>query len=144
MNDYNPYIRHISKIEYFAKHIEIDAFVNGAYYTVEEEPITTFDSFIEKTELKHIKNSLLEAYSFFNSVKFDGIFFNEMIFFIKRNGYYKNCENYKMLRKKILQKCKNVYEYFIKKSSKVYALIKIESDEREKEKSNMNISKIIK
>ena len=74
MNDYNPYIRHISKIEYFAKHIEIDAFVNGAYYTVEEEPITTFDSFIEKTELKHIKNSLLEAYSFFNSVKFDGIF----------------------------------------------------------------------
>ena len=143
MNDYNDYIKHVSRIEYFSRHTEIDAFINGAYFAAEELEVSTYESFIEQTELKYIKKSLLEAYAFFKSVKFEGLFFNEMVYFIKTNNYYNNCDDYKKLRQKICNKCKDVYEYFIRKSSRAYALIQIEIDERNKKKGDASISKII-
>ena len=143
MNDYNSYIKYISRIEYFSKHFEIDAFVNGAYFASEDLNITSYDSFIEQTDLKNIKKSLIEAFNFFKDIKFEGMFFNEMLVFIKKNGYYKNCEDYNKLRKKICEKCKKAYNYFLRKSTRAYALIKSERDNNIKNETDIFIKKVL-
>ena len=143
MNEYNAYIKHISRIEYYSNHIEIDAFVNGAYYAVQDMNITDYDTFIESTDLQRVRDSLKDAYNFFISANFSGLFFNEMLEFIKRNGYYNNCVNLNELRNKICDKCQKAYSYFVRKSSRAYALIQNENCEKNKVNSQMNYEKLM-
>lgn len=139
-NSYNAYIKYISRIEYF-NHVEIDAYVNGAFYAAEDLDITTYDSFIEQTNLKQVKSNFIEAYNFFRNIPFKGNYFSDMILFIKQNGYYKNCGNLKMLREKICEKCKSGYDYFLKKSTRAYALIKMKEEEKEQVNADLFITK---
>ena len=139
-HDFNDYIRYISRIEYFSKHFEIDGWVNGAYFAAKELDIIDYNSFIESTDLKEIKMSLKNAYNFFKNVKFDGMFFDEMLLFIKKNHYYKNCNDLKNLRNKICEKCKKTYRYFIKKSSRAFALLHIEKENELKMNSKLNFN----
>ena len=139
--DFNAYIKHISRIEYFSKHFEIDGWVNGAFFAAKELEITDYNSFIELTDLKEIKSSLKNAYNFFKNIDFDGMFFDEMLLFIKKNNYYRNCGDLKKLRNKICEKCKKTYQYFIKKSSRAFALLQLEKENKLKINSDLNFNK---
>lgn len=144
MNDFNEYIKYLSIIEYYSNHIEIDACVNGAYFSVKDIKLKDYNSFIENSELKYIKEKLLKAYNFFSNIPFKGIFFDSMIIFIKENGLYKDCENVVKLRNKILDKWLYTYNYFIKKSSRAYALIKNEEEQISKSENDIFIKKSLK
>lgn len=141
LNDYNMYIKNISLIEYYGSHFEIDAFVNGAYAVAKTLDIDNYNSFIEKTDLKIIRKSLKEAYSFFKNIPFKGLFFTQMLFFIQKNKYYTNINNHKLLRKKICDKCIESYKYFVRKTSRAYALIHTEKEEIIKNYSNLCFEK---
>ena len=67
-----------------------------------------------------------------------------MIIFIKENGLYKDCENITKLRNKILDKWLYTYNYFIKKSSRAYALIKNEEEQISKSENDIFIKKLLK
>ena len=131
IDDYNDYIKYISLIEYF-NNIEIDAFINGAYNSVKELKVKNYNDFIENTDLKIIKNTFNDAYNFFANCLFSGPFFIEMINFINRNKLYKNSDNLKSLRKNILNKIEEKYNYFIRKTSRTYALIIKENNDKYK------------
>ena len=142
MNNFNAYISNISRIEYFSNHVEIDAFVNGAYNAATEMVIEDYNSFIEKTDLKLLKQNLVDAYNFFKSAEFKGIFFNEMLEFIKRNRYYHNCHNISKLRNDICKKCQEAYTYFVRKSSRAYALLQNKENELRQANSQMHFDKL--
>lgn len=141
LNDYNDYIRYASIIEYYSKHIEIDALVNGAYYAVEGKRIDDYQSFIESTEIKYVKEKLREAYNFFKSCPFQGYFYSELIVFIKCNNYYRNWGDASKLRGEICKRCQDAYTYFVRKTSRVYALIQNQKEEELKINSQMSLRK---
>ena len=142
LNHYNDYIKYISLIEYFSNHIEVDAFINGAYNSVKSLKLNDYNDFIENTDLKYIKENLITAYNFFRNIPFEGLYFSNMLIFIKQNNFYKNCKDFKSLREKICKKCEKAYLYFLKKSSRTYALIKIKEEEKEKNKSEFQLNKL--
>lgn len=143
LEDYNAYIQNVSIIEYYSSHVEIDAFVNGAYAAAQNMNILDYESFINHTDLKFVKDKLKNAYTFFEKAEFHGIFFNEMLEFIKRNGYYTNCNDVKKLRKEICQRCQNAYTYFVRKTSRAFALIQNEKNERIALQSKNNVRKLM-
>lgn len=142
MDDYNLYIKWIYNLEYYSKKFEIDAIVNGAYAVAKDKELSDFNAFIEETELKDVKEKLYNIFDFFNNIKFDGLFYNEMIGFILTNDLYKNCKDVSKLRKCILNKCQNAYDYFIRKSSRAYTLIKMEQEKHNSIKSNRDLEKL--
>ncbi|MBR6516922.1 MAG: hypothetical protein IKT40_08830 [Bacilli bacterium] len=135
-NAINPYLMHFARLMYFNNKFEIEAYVNGAYNVSINKDIESFDDFINSTDLKRIKEILNDGYNFFKNCDFNSYSFASLLVFIKKYNFIKNNGDLKMLRDNILKLYNNLYQYFIKKASRAYALII-----KEKEKYKLDFEK---
>lgn len=125
----NQYLSNFSKLIYFSKRFEIDAYVNGAYNSVRYKRINSYEDFIENTELNNVLKTLTTIKKFFNNAPFNTPDFLTMEKFIKNNGFiFFNDE--KELRKKLNDIIEKSYDYFLRKTVKVWVKIKGENEER--------------
>lgn len=125
----NDYLKYLNQMLYFSKKFEIEGWINGAYNVYKNNRITSYKDFIDNTELYKVDGILKDVFDFFSTEPFYGIKFQQMLIYISDNGLYKNVENLKELRKKILDDCQNTYNMFVRKASRAFCLLKQEYDD---------------
>lgn len=131
INSENEYIKYLSRILYFKSKFELEGWINGAYNAFKNKPITTYNSFIENTDLFKIKNTLKDAYLFFKNDSFNSWYFNSFLIFINKNKLYGETLNLKELRYAILNDCEYTYDMFIRKSSRAFVFLKQEYNNKQ-------------
>lgn len=143
MNSDNEYVKFLTSIHYFKHNFELEAWINGAFNAFKNKRITTYKDFINNSELFKIDNVLKNAYTFFSNASFNDWEVKQMLVFIKNNTLYKNINDLKFLRKEILKDCKKTYDIFVRKSSRAYALLKQQYEEKLKKSVIKRINKHI-
>lgn len=117
----NPIISTICKILYYAKHIEIDANVNGAYNELENLNITTYDEFIEKTTLSKLFNVFKENGNALRNWNINSFYFFDAVNYIKKNRII-GFETPEQLLDKLYNIFLESKEYLIRKCARAYTL----------------------
>lgn len=143
VNSDNEYVKYLTSIHYFKHNFELEAWINGAFNAFKNKRITTYKDFINNSELFKIDDVLKKAYNFFSHASFNDWEVKQMLVFIKNNNLYKNIDDLKILRKEILKNCKKVYDIFVRKSSRAYALLKQQYEEKLKKSVIKRINKHI-
>ena len=128
-SSYNPYLSHFSKMIYFSKKFEIDAYANGAYNSVKNKNIEDYETFIEQTELKYVKEILESNINFFKHLQTNTLEFYKLLDFIERNKFFK-FKDIGSLKNKLVSLSEKTYDYFLKKTARTW--IKIIQDRKEK------------
>lgn len=131
INSDNEYIKYLNQILYFKSKFELEGWINGAYNSFKNKPITTYNNFIENTELYKIKNILKDVFLFFKNDSFNSWYFNSFLVYINKNKLYKETLDLKELRIAILNDCQYTYDMFIRKSSRAFALLKQEYNNKQ-------------
>lgn len=143
VNSDNEYVKYLTSIHYFKHNFELEAWINGAFNTFKNKRITTYKDFIYNSELYKIDDVLKKAYNFFSHASFNEWEVKQMLVFIKNNGLYKNINDLIFLRKDILNDCEKTYDIFVRKSSRTYALLKQQYEEKLKKSVIKRINKHI-
>jgi len=125
----NQYLSNFSKLIYFSKRFEIDAYVNDAYNSVRYKRVNSYEDFIEKTELNNVLKTLTTIKKFFNNAPFNTPNFLTMEKFIKENEFI-IFNDEKELREKLNDIIEKSYDYFLRKTAKVWVKIRKENEER--------------
>ena len=117
----NLIVATICKILYYAKHIEIDANVNGAYNESNGKNITTFDEFIEKTGLSHLFETFKENEKAIDKWNYESYYFYDAVKYVKKNNIIKfnTIQELIIKLKDVLLKSK---EYLVRKTARAYTL----------------------
>lgn len=119
---HNMYLSNFSKLIYFSKRFEIDAYVNGAYNAASNGDVSTYEEFVQSTELKNLLSTIQTNKKFFTNAPFDTPEFYTLVGFIRKEEFF-NFKDEKDLRRKLLEICDETYDYFLKKSARAWTLL---------------------
>lgn len=118
----NKFISNLCWVLYYSNKFEIDAFINGGYAKVKNKRIGDFDDFLKETGLESIRLRMETCRNFFKNKSFRSVDCISMKQFIIKNSLFKFSDD-KELRRLILKKIDDAYDYFIRKSARTYTLV---------------------
>ena len=118
----NLYLSYFSKLIYFSKKFEIDAYVNGAYNAIKHTKIKSYEEFLEKTNLGKLQELLMDISEVFQNLRLNTLEFYTLKDFIIKNKFISFSDD-KKLKKRLIKLSQDSYDYFLKKTARAWVLI---------------------